>query len=460
MKTRYVGITLGPLNDTLALAGSAAGLWAASYLFSYLADTLCRLLVEAGVAPEDFVVPYYDPADELMQAHREAGMYHDRIIFRAPTLSMEAVGQVRQRAIADTAAAYSLDADYLSRYLLVGTAAFEADNPVAESEPILNSLELAPPFVAAQTGNPIITLLQTNRALRSTRVMRQVGNRLLTRPEGGYKDIPGMVATGAVPPRYYAMVRADGDGIGRLVRSLRSDGEIRAFSRACLAYCARVAALTREHDGFTVYAGGDDLLAMLPCVDSHGRALPVYLEAAARLYKESFASYGVETTLSFGVVPTRVNTPLHETLADTAYLLFDRAKSLRDTVAVRLEDRHNVADGLLIGSAAMPTVLSLLEQRIPRNHLLTVQKCLQRYGAVFAAAQGEQELRYLLCSYLEKSGPNAALLQDTMPRLLAALQRETLPLYAIKGEGRGTALETACCLLELLTFFAEREVKP
>ncbi len=454
MKSRYIGITIGPLGATLSLAGSPAGLWAASYLFSYLADTLCRLLVAGGVPSAAFVVPYYDPADPLMQAHREAGLYHDRIIFRADRFPIEAVADIRRRAVAETARAFSLDEEYLSRYLLIEAATFEAENPVAESEAILNSLELAPPFVAQQEENPLITLFTTNRLLRATPLMQSMGSWELLRADGGYKSLGELVAVGETEARYYALVRGDGDVTGRLLRTLKSDEEIRAFSRACLSYCADIAALTREYGGFTVYAGGDDLLVMLPCVDEKERPLPAFLQAASRLYAEVFSQYSADASISFGVVIGRVNTPLHEMLDAASHLLFRQAKRTHNTVALHLTGRRNGASSLLVPMETLPTLLTLLQAEATRRQLYTAVSTLRWYMPLFDAATTLPELHILVKRFMEFDYGHSPFIRKGLPELLYAL-KQGLPLYAVKGTQPAGVVETACYLLDLVAFFVE-----
>ena len=45
MPNTYIGLTIGPIFDTLNLASTPAALWAGSYLFSSLTKTICELLV-------------------------------------------------------------------------------------------------------------------------------------------------------------------------------------------------------------------------------------------------------------------------------------------------------------------------------------------------------------------------------------------------------------------------------
>ncbi|MBN1460125.1 MAG: type III-B CRISPR-associated protein Cas10/Cmr2, partial [Armatimonadetes bacterium] len=62
------------------------------------------------------------------------------------------------------------------------------------------------------------------------------------------------------PPTFYALLLADGDRLGRLVGTMGGE----AVGQALAAFTRDVPGIVQEHDGVTVYAGGDDVLAMLP----------------------------------------------------------------------------------------------------------------------------------------------------------------------------------------------------
>ena len=62
------------------------------------------------------------------------------------------------------------------------------------------------------------------------------------------------------PPAFYALLLADGDRMGDLVGRL--DGL--SVSRALASFTGKVTGIVEGHHGVTVYAGGDDVLAMLP----------------------------------------------------------------------------------------------------------------------------------------------------------------------------------------------------
>jgi CRISPR-associated protein Cmr2 len=63
------------------------------------------------------------------------------------------------------------------------------------------------------------------------------------------------------PPAYYAILAMDGDRIGQLLRHAPQHG---AISQSLERYAQAAAPLVQQYHGRLVYAGGDDLLALLP----------------------------------------------------------------------------------------------------------------------------------------------------------------------------------------------------
>lgn len=330
---RYVAVTVGPIGDTMALAITPVSLWASSYLFSHLAKTLCRVLTEQGVPEEDIITPYYRHDEPLLERQDGVGLFHDRIVFELGNFDIERFQTVRRIAVAEVAAAFDLDPNYLLGYLRVEAAVFEAENPVAEGNILLDSFELARPFVTEEALNPFDVLFggsntSRNANLRRAPVVAGLENFQLRAEDGTFKalyDI-GSTGSGAIRFNYYAIVHADGDGMHRVVEHLTSDDEIRRFSRTCLEYCAAVAALVARYDGITVYSSGDDLLAILPCESREGKTPLHFSQEASALYDRFFGDYEPHTTLSFGVAVAYHRHHLQDVLSRSAELLFTVAK--------------------------------------------------------------------------------------------------------------------------------------
>ena len=65
----------------------------------------------------------------------------------------------------------------------------------------------------------------------------------------------------AVP--YAAILKADGDRMGQLLSRARTAEESRDISRALNRFASNVPRIVRDHRGHAIYAGGDDVLALL-----------------------------------------------------------------------------------------------------------------------------------------------------------------------------------------------------
>lgn len=85
MTTYYVGITIGPIIETLLLASRPASLWCASAMFSWLSEDICNRALRIG---GDIISPYY-PNEKSLEHYsvvsEGVGKYHDRIIFKFST---------------------------------------------------------------------------------------------------------------------------------------------------------------------------------------------------------------------------------------------------------------------------------------------------------------------------------------------------------------------------------------
>ena len=130
------------------------------------------------------------------------------------------------------------------------------------------------------------------------------------------------------PPAFYALLLADGDRLGKLVSESGSD----VVSGALASFTRRVPETVAQHRGVTVYAGGDDLLAMLPVRDALSCAAEV-----SKTYRAVFAETDVrsQATLSAAVVFAHVRHPLRSVLDEAHRLLDDVAKdgNGRDSLA-------------------------------------------------------------------------------------------------------------------------------
>lgn len=128
--------------------------------------------------------------------------------------------------------------------------------------------------------------------------------------------------------KYVAIVQADGDNIGALLRSIPAArrGE---FSEKLTEFAADAAELVKTYEGMPVYFGGDDALFFVPVIHGKQHVFQL-LRAMNESFSNSFQNF-VETgksppKLSFGLSITYVKYPLYEALEQARFLLFAAAK--------------------------------------------------------------------------------------------------------------------------------------
>lgn len=136
------------------------------------------------------------------------------------------------------------------------------------------------------------------------------------------------------PSPFYAILLMDGDSLGKL---LQSDSEAPPkISAALNTFTKAVPNVVKSHNGFLVYAGGDDVLALLPLEDALTCATAIrgkYLQA----FQSAFGRDGT-STISAAITFAHVKIPLTRVLRDSHHLLDDIAKDAtgRDALAVRV----------------------------------------------------------------------------------------------------------------------------
>jgi CRISPR-associated protein Cmr2 len=107
-----------------------------------------------------------------------------------------------------------------------------------------------------------------------------------------------------------------------------------AISKGLENFTKGVGEVVEQHSGFLIYAGGDDVLALLPLEHALNCAYKVRVH-----YEHSFKDYpGIKTTISAAIEYAHIKMPLGKVLADAHHLLDEIAKDKtgRDGVAVRV----------------------------------------------------------------------------------------------------------------------------
>ncbi len=133
---------------------------------------------------------------------------------------------------------------------------------------------------------------------------------------------------------FYAVLMMDGDSLGKHMSGGKETQS--KITKALEKFTKKVQDLVekQKHSGFLIYAGGDDVLAILPLEDA--------LACASTLrshYETCFKGTDIPTTLSGAIEYAHIKTPLTKVLFDAHHLLDDIAKDKtgRDSIAVRVQ---------------------------------------------------------------------------------------------------------------------------
>jgi CRISPR-associated protein Cmr2 len=147
------------------------------------------------------------------------------------------------------------------------------------------------------------------------------------------KKLEGLERLVGVPDPYLALLIADGDKMGERISLIASPDDHRKFSRDLASFASDARAIVEAHQGCLVYAGGDDVLALLP-VDQAVRC--------ARRLHDRFDDSVSHATLSVGIAIGHFMEPLEDLLEYAREAERDAKRPDRDGLAIHLHPRSGV----------------------------------------------------------------------------------------------------------------------
>ncbi|MCX7719159.1 MAG: type III-B CRISPR-associated protein Cas10/Cmr2 [Candidatus Sumerlaeaceae bacterium] len=141
------------------------------------------------------------------------------------------------------------------------------------------------------------------------------------------------------PEPYLAVLAADGDKMGAALSKLESPQAHRNFSRALSAFADTAREIVQNHYGCTIYAGGDDVLALVPVDQVLECAWELHDTFGAALNKQAPAD--TKPTLSVGIALGHSMDPMEDLLhwARDAEKAAKGGPNERDGLAIHLHTR-------------------------------------------------------------------------------------------------------------------------
>ena len=481
-KKQYVAVTIGPIFETISLVSTPAALWVSSYMFSCITKTICELLLSNGVQEEDIITPYYSQTDtKLLNKKDGVGLFHDHIIFDGENFDIKDFNKIKDAALQKIATDFLLDFEYLKTYVQIAAVKYEAENPIFGCENMLNSRELEKPFVAKDDEQPLLKKLfagegSANEWIKYIAEKLGIFEKWQLTAGKNIKDlnmivnpIPGVKAK-MKKHCYYAIVRSDGDNMSKIISSLNGDEQFRDFSKTCLAYCSAIAEEVASFGGVTIYAGGDDLLAILPCENKDGKTPFEFVESANAIFDGFFQSYNKPTSLSFGISICYKKFPLYEALDDSAFLLFGVAKDKnhKNCSVIHLQKHAGQSEGLLVPNEALNEFLGLKNTIIKANQdarkqeeeeriIVSALHKLSLFEHLLNAADDNREAIFTLFKNIFDSGEQQTdFLHNKLPEFYHKLKTE-LKIRAMTDNGvENNPVKTITYILRTLKFFNEK----
>lgn len=405
-KKTYIGLTVGPIFESIANAKETGELWASSYLFSYIMKNIIKKLIEKDIKLKNkFIVPYVDDKNIFYEPH-EVGLFNDRFIFESKDGDFElvekSVQEVKDDIIKDIKSYNNNEGnekvkqnidDFLKIYYLevdIDTDGKEEyNNIIFKVNKCLDALELREniPNEDGMKENYLLATLN-NKKLKEKNFKYHFLSKDAYGDIGKEGDYPSLfkIALGKTnenefpnedkeikkrleddmkdgvlnnlikADEYVAIVQADGDSISKVIKKLkiREDKkdiykEYKNFSKKLLDYSKDSSETIKKYGGFTVYAGGDDLLFIAPILNDKNRIkferkndngelikeeyfdsnIFGLIDCLSRVFEDKFEGDKFKPTVSFGVAMVHHKYPLYYALDEARELLFDIAKKYK-----------------------------------------------------------------------------------------------------------------------------------
>lgn len=435
--SNYIGITIGPIYDTLMLSSTPASLWGASYLFSHISKSICEKLISRGISKPSFVTPYIDDQEggilsvEINKSFQEGiGLFHDRIIIESE--KVESVTEVISEIKEEVALGFSESIGneekvkkYFDQYLqlqFVLLQVGENENPILKLSPHLDAIELQKTYVVHEESNYILELfanksdkniqgINSNKLIKESFLVNNLKKWQLLNGKDNILDIESIAGKQQdiktyKKDSYYAIVQADGDNMGKVLSQLTTKEEIRQFSKNCLSFGAESSKLIKEFGGITMFAGGDDLLFLAPVNGYGDEKLIILLKKIQDVFNNVFASY-IEMmkleqnpipSVSFGLVIRYYKYPLYEAFSAASSELFGHAKYSpgKNAVSINVQKHSGQSIEFIIedfnNNSRVEDILQL-EAYNKSDFLKSIRQKLMSHNVLFSLAKSNQSLK-------------------------------------------------------------------
>lgn len=147
------------------------------------------------------------------------------------------------------------------------------------------------------------------------------------------------------PQTYLTILSGDADGMGVALGAIKFPGTHRLFSAKMAKFAEAVKEIVEKHSGAAIYAGGDDVLAMLPldtsvaCADELRSAYAAVVKSAFEALPENDRPKAYPT-LSIGIGIGHFLDPLEDLLAQARGAEHEAKTGEKNAVCVSMQPRN------------------------------------------------------------------------------------------------------------------------
>ena len=296
----FTAVTLGPIYDTFQLTSTPGGTWCASYLFSWLAREIITNLVNDDIPKEKFIAPVFEvkengtvyvPEGEDVAA-KGVGLFFDHIIVEGDVIAEAKAARDQALATLADKIAEAIGEDKKAtekwvrqyfRIYIVKKNIPSNEGVIAAFGNVLSTLEYEPHYALQEDNNLLLKLFEDtddsrrggvkSRCLKLFPLVTELSDRWMLygdQAEDNIRDIKSIAnpKTQGDPSwkseEYYCILNSDGDSMGKFFAACTDSDKARKLSQKSLQYCIKAAEMVLKYKGVPLYAGGDDLLAIVP----------------------------------------------------------------------------------------------------------------------------------------------------------------------------------------------------
>ncbi|MFW5803707.1 MAG: Cas10/Cmr2 second palm domain-containing protein [bacterium] len=394
---KYIGVTIGPIYQTFSKARKLKEFWCVSYLFSHIMKLITKKVYDKKYS---IILPTIN--DTNIFHEKRVGLFPDWLIFESSnnaynnmsTYILEAIQETSKLLSASKSKqVYDFLCDYLKIYYIELSVPFH-ENPNVFIGEKLHQIELHNPIPSMDFVDHLYQIfdeidkssLYEEHYLENGKNLHHLSMIAIATKEFAcnqkylnviekHKEDEDFFAELSKEAtidiktyhKYVAIVKADGDKIGRALCSENAKPE--ELSNILLQWGKNSRNYIDAYGGVPIYISGDDLFFFAPVVVDNNNNIITLIEEISQNFNSLFENYTSDSkpTVSFGISITYYKYPLYEAMALCDELLIS-AKNKGGNCAEMYILKHS---GQIFTMNYVPSKCDLLNkflQELSENH--------------------------------------------------------------------------------------------